>query len=191
MKKIFNLLFPLLLTSLSLGGCELTLKKEDKPLKIIAIHTQTYGIIKPIDVYTITEGYIYWKDEKVYATSLKKYYIKYYVKNKYTLSAGDTGMSIPELKFDITDWKYHYKDWKYVNFHKTLKYSYTIDIDLVETSTGYRITYYNIHDLKMDIDSATGYPREVCMDNPEKELLEYKLFKEFPVSEIRSIDYEL
>lgn len=165
---------------------------EEEQLKISAIYTQNYGVIKPLDIYLIKDGYITNNSEKVKATTLAKYFVKYYQEGKQTISSSDCGIYISDLKFDIVDWKYQYKDWKAVYFHKSLQYAYTMHIDLVEKATSYQITYYYILDLKMNIDGATGYTRELCFDTPpEKELLQYKRIKEFPKSEIISIDYML
>ena len=79
-----------------------------------------------------------------------------------------------------------------VYFHKSLQYSYTIHIDLVDNETSYRITYYYISDLQSNIDSTTGYKKELCFDNsPKEQLLQYKRIREFPKSEIISINYIL
>ncbi len=192
MKQKLSLLFvPILLLSSSFFfACSNT---EEEQLKISSIYTQNYGVIKPLDIYLIKDGYITnYSAEKVKATTLAKYFVKYYEESKQTTSTSDCGIYISDLKFDIVNWKYQYKDWEAIYFHKSLQYSYTIHIDLVEKATSYLITYYYISDLKMNIDGVTGYTRELCFDTPpEEELLQYKRIKEFPKSEIISIDYML
>ena len=154
-----------------------TSKKE--VVKISAIWTHNYGVIKPIDVYIITSGYITNGVEKVEATTLEQYFISYFAETKKTISFSSVGMDVSGIKWDIVNWKTLYKDWEYVDFRKTLQYSYTIPIELVENANSYRITYYNIPANK-----------EICFSGSvEEEFSRYKRIKEFPRSEIISIDY--
>ena len=190
-RKLFSFWIPILLLNASFfPSCSNT--QNSNTQKIASIYTHNYGVIKPLDIYLIKDGYITNYSEKVEATTLDKYFVKYYQESKQTASSSAYGISVTGLKFDILSWKYQYKDWESVYFHKSLQYSYTIHIDLVEKETSYQITYYHISDLKMNTPDATGYTRELCFNNPpSEELLQYKEMKEFPKSEIISIDYIL
>ena len=163
---------------------------SNKKLKIASISTRNYGIIKPIDIYLIRDGYITNFSEKVEISALDKYFVQYYTETKRTTSSSPYGMNIPELKTDIVNWKYIYKDWKTVYFDKTLEYSHTIHIDLEEKESSYKITYYDILTLQNTSNDFFGHKREFCFNGtPKKELSKYKRIKEFPKSEIISITY--
>ena len=88
-------------------GC----KSEKEQLKIASIYTQNYGVIKPLDIYLIKDGYITNHSEKVKATTLSKYFVKYYQKDKQTTSSSDDGIYISDLRFDMFDWKYKYNNY--------------------------------------------------------------------------------
>ena len=162
--------------------------------KIQLINSKTYGIIKPIDIYTITDGYMSTSGEisqrKKYSLNIPYEYCAYeYLDQKQSSIINNTSL----LEIDQNELKV---SWGYSDFFGTKVLTYysqfwgnkedvlfiadivfkeTYYINFIEKSDTYKITYY-------DIDNETGLHEVKSINN-------YKKTIEIPKIDVTKIEY--
>lgn len=175
MKKKYFLLFSIPFIMSSFIGCN-----PNKKEKIQLIHSKAYGAIKPIDIYTITNGYMStdgeFSERKRHSLNINyKYCVYEYYNQKHSSIIDNTALlEIDQNKLKIS-WGYsdffgtkvltYYSEFwgekENVMFIADVTFKETYHIKLKEKSDTYKITYY-------DINNETGLHNIKSINNYKK-----------------------
>lgn len=200
MKKIFCLILSMLMAGVCLTSC----KDEGDSGKISLIVSNMYGVITPIDIYKIKDGYIdFLQSDKIIEVKKKyNYCVYYYCKNKKQKFYGKRFLNIDKATYKITFWDSrddqpadgftYEKDLIYFSeyFGKkenlsivaNVSFYETFYIKLEERDDTYKITYYDDPVIYNNFNDPIVF-------NDIKMLDDYKRVIEVPKSDITKIEY--
>lgn len=188
MKKKYFLLFSIPFIMSSCIGCTPSNKG-----KIQLIHSKVYGAIKPIDIYTITNGYMRTdgdSERKRHSLNINYKYCVYEYHNQKRSSIIDNTalLEIDHNKLKISHGysdflgtkvlTYYSEFWgekENVMFIANVTFKETYHIELKEKSDTYKITYYNINNETglHNIKSINNYKKTIEILKTDVKKIEY------------------
>ena len=194
----------LMLSILIFGVCLTSCKAENDSEKIACIVSEQYGLITPVDIYELKDGYInFWQSNKTiqlqkkyYFTALSytkdkknqlsnaRHYLKYDT-TAYKLTFWDTRDNQPADAFtyeqDLICYSEYYGEKEIVSFGTNVSFYKTMHIKLEEKSDTYKITYYG--------QEYSGFHGVSFSFNTLRTIEQYKNVIEVPKSDVSRIEY--
>lgn len=200
MKKLVCLILSVLMAGSMLTSC----KDKGDSGKISRIVSNMYGIITPIDIYKIEDGYIdFWESEEIIKVEKKyNYCVYYYQKNKNEKFYGRKFINVHKTKYKITFWdsrdnqpadvftyendliyfSEYFGKKENISLVANVSFDKTIHIKLEERNDTYKITYYD------DPSNHSNFSSPIVLNNIN-DLDCYKKVIEVQKNDITGIEY--
>ncbi len=201
MKKILCLIFSIFM----FGACFTSCKDERGSGKISLLVSKEYGVIKPVDIYQINDGYInFWESNQNIELQKKYNYCAYtYREKKNKKLYGHQFLNIERTTYKITLWDsrdnqpadaFTYEDdilyfseyfgeKENVSIVANVSFVKTLHVNLQEKNDTYKVTYYRDPNHN-DFSNAISF-------NDIQEFDRYKKVIEVPKSDVTKIEYIL
>lgn len=199
---IFNIFFAIFFVCIfCFAGCA---TKNSSRISLIV--SNTYGSIKPIDVYEIKGGSILFTERNkdielvkkysycaINSSETKKEFIssaKYIfglkVDSKYKIGVWDIKNARPAIGYPVKEeyrqlYSEYYGEKEFVSAKTDVSFYKTLPIELEEKSDTYKITFYK--------DDNNSFSDPICFNNYEKTISGYKKVVEVLKTDISKIEY--